>query len=318
MEKKVLFTVKNFDVTDNTVYRLRQKKDPSAPEEMQEKGYSKYPGSSTTIRCHFLKDGGVYDTGFEESSRLYVHLTDPKERTRIVKQRRDNVLKPFLNLRGISDDRYKGSSIEDWDDFKIHLDTIRSFRTNDIKERMELYIGLVHGNIVPPGEDEYSYEYDGADFVLESTEIKTKSDTSAKLTKMEAQANYFQLMKSRPDSLLDILVYLGHPELYKAKADDSIFLNYLESKILNSVQATERFLEAYDLLSTDEGEIELKLHRIIIREFKNKNKDFAKDGGQIIYKGSPIGKTEKEASKFLAENKNMETSREELLFLTTK
>ena len=313
-DKKVLFSVNGFEVTDNTIYKLRQKKDPSAPEEMQEKGYSKYPGSSDTIKCPFLQDGNVYDTGFEESSRLYVNITDSKERTRIVKQRKDNVLKPFLNLKGISEDRYKPSSLEDWDNFGIPLDTLRSFRTNDVKERMELYVGLIKGSIVPPNDDEYDYKYDGANFVLESSEIKVKTETSNKLLKTKASAMYYQMMVNRKESLADVLVYLGNTELYKSTGDDTVLLTYLENKILNSTQSTERFLELYDKVEDEKGAMELQVHRKIVKAIKTKDKDFAKEGGKIVYKTSPLGKTEKEASKHLVENTNMRNSLEEILF----
>lgn len=313
--KNILFTLSNgFAITDNTVYKLRQKKDPSAPEEMQEKGYSKYPGSSDTIKCQFLRDGNVYDTGFEESSRMYVNIQDTKEKTKIVKQRKDNVLKPFLNLKGLDVDRYKPSSLEDWDNFSILLDTNRSFRTNDVKERMELYIALTGYSIVPPNEDEYDYKYDNANFVLESSEIKVKAETSHKLEKTKASAMYYQMMTSNKEGLADILVYIGNTELYKSTGDDTVLLTYLENKILNSTQSTERFLEAYDKFQEEKGAVELKVHRKIVKAIKLKDKEFAKEGGKLIYKNSPIGQTEKEASKYLVENTNMENALEEILF----
>jgi len=314
-DKKILFSLPcGFEITDNTVYKLRQKKDPSAPEEMQEKGYSKYPGSSDTIKCPFLKDGNVYDTGFEETSRLYVNISEAKERTKIVKQRRDNVLKPFLNLKGISDDRFKPSSIEDWDNFGVPLDTLRSFRTNDVKERMELYLALIGYSVVPPNEDEYDYKYDNANFVLESSEIKVKAETSNKLEKTKASAMYYQMMMNRKEALADILVYLGNTELYKSTGDDTVLLTYLDNKILNSTQSTERFLELYEKSEEEKGALELQVHRKIIKAMKLKDKDFAKEGGKLIYKNSLIGQTEKEASRYLVENTNMANTLEEILF----
>lgn len=315
-ENNTLFSVNGFNVLENTTYRLRSKKDPSAPAEMQEMGYSKYPGTGTIARCNFNKDssgGGVYDSGFDMSSRLYLKLSEA-EKKKVVKERKDNVLDPFLNMKGLDNTRYKSSSFEDWDSFLVDLREDRVFNTSDYLHRMELYIALVTNSIVPPGANEYDYKYDGASFVLESSKVKTKKETENKKLKLKAAANFNSLLEKKKSSLIDILVYLGFDELSRTTGDEDVLISYLENKVQKSGEMTEMFNELAEKVTDQEGEAEVKVNKLIINAFKTKNTNFAKEGGKIFYKGSELGKTEKEAAKHLVENKNMANTLSEILF----
>src|SRR5690606_25564587 len=82
-------------------------------------------------------------------------------------------------------------------------------------------------------------------------------------------------------------------------------LMYLDNKILNTTRNTEIFIEtAEKFYNSDNDKNEIKLHRIITHALVSKNKDFARDGLEILFKNEPLGDNEKEAAKFLVENVN--------------
>lgn len=306
---KVLFSINDFKIMDNATYRLKQKKDSSAPNEMQEKGFSKYPGTGTTVKCRFL--GEVYDTGFDSNSPMY---NDVDSASKISKQRKDNVLLPYLKMLGLDETRYKMSSFKDWDSFRVELSDDKVFRTANIRDRLELYIALVSNSVVPSGKEEFEYIYDGADYVLESSLVSTKAETDNKRTRMKVTSDFNAFMEmGNPDVLIDILVYLGFNELSSIKRiDDELLITYLDNKILTSISRSEQFLELSKKSETNDGKKELSLHRTILNSLKSKDVDFAKDGGNIIYKGTELGRTEKEAAKMLVENKNLENLKFEI------
>lgn len=312
-DKNELFEVDGFKVYDNTTYRLRQKKDDNAPQEMQQMGLSKYPGAPTYVKCRFLTNGNVYDTGFEPSSRLYLHYTKPTEVKNIIKQRRENVLKPFLTMNGLDEDRFRPSSLEDWDNFLVELDTEVTFNTNDYKKRMELYIGLIRKAIVPPNADEFDYKYDNANFVLEYSENKRKVSTENKLLKLKASGRFTTLLEENQEGLLDILVYLGAEELCQYKGSVDALIAYLDKVVLKTIATTELFVSKYTELGTEDGANELRAYRLITKGLKRKDKRFAEESGKVYFNQTVIGNTRKDAANQLATNKNHAELLDELL-----
>lgn len=311
--KKVLFSVDGFDVLEDTLYKVKQKKDPNAPIEMQEKGYSKYPGTGDTIKCPYSQQGKVYDAGFESSSRMYLQETTA-QKNKIVKERRNAILLPYLQSQSLDEDRFRPSSTEDWDEFRVELNEDKVFRTNDVVSLMELYIALISRSIVPPNGEVYDYKYDGANFVLESSKIKTNAETENKLLKMEATSAFSKLIKDK-DACIDIFVYLGFKELTNSSGDPEIMLRYFESKVLNTIAGIENFIEAVDKYNeSDEGRAEIVINRIITKNLIAKNNDFGRDQGKVIFKNTVLGANEKESAKMLVENVNYSDTKSDIMF----
>lgn len=311
---KVLFSVDGFDVLDNTIYRVKQKLDDTAPKEMQEKGYSKYPGAPTTAKCPFILRGNVYNTGFELSSAMYLNITDSKEKKRIVDERRKNVLEPFLVYQGLDDSHYKPSSIEEWDEVRVEISEDRVFRTNDVKDVMDLYISLISNTIIPPNVNIYDYKYSNSNFILESSKVKTKVETDNKVTKYEATSLFSRLLKDSV-ACVDVFVYLGYKELSNSSGNVEVMARYFEDKILNSLTSTETFIEVVNkYYDSEEGKSEIVINRIISNNLKMRNKDFGKEQGLILFKNNELGRSEKEAAEVLITNVNMKDIMEDILF----
>jgi hypothetical protein len=310
MSKNILFSVDGFSVLENTVYRVKPKKDFNVPEEMQRKGYNKYPGSP-----HFIclnATGNVYDTGFEKTDKQYVsHRNEIKEE--IVKQRRSNVLVPYLQSLGFSEERFRSSSFEDWDEVKVRVDELRTFNTNNVKDTLELYVCLISGSIVPPEANEFDSKYDGAYFKLLDTKTSRKREDESVELKMRVTSNFYMLYENDIERLINILVGMGYTELYRGRADKSVLIQYLDSKILKSTSKKNEFLELFDLSKSENGKDELKLFRILFLAYRTKHNDFGRGDGFLTYKGEVLGRNEKETAEMLANNNNYEDMRISIL-----
>lgn len=302
-KERVLFTVEDVDIYDNTIYRLKFKKDLGVPEEMQVKGYSRYPGANVTTKCGVFKD--KYETGFEESSRIYAHYTDYTTKKAEVNQRRDNVLIPYLEFNGMSENDVKPTSYDFWDSYTISLDDMKTFNTANVDERFELYIALVSKAIVPSSAWEMSYKYDTASYTLESNKSKVKKGTNTIKLKARATSLFETLVSKKPNSVVDILVYSGDKSLHKSKFDEDVMYAILENRILKTISATEEFIElAEKVLESNAGETEIKVNRIIESALITKNSNFGKNGIIILYKGQELGNGTKDSARLLVTNEN--------------
>ena len=310
MVNDVLFSVGGCEILNNTIYKLRFKKDYSVPEEMQKQGYSKYPGTTSTVKCPVY--GEIYDTGFEESSRQYFNVED-KNIKKEVTQRRKNVLLPFLKMKGLTEDSFKPSSFGDWDDYRVSLDETRIFRTQDINDRMALYVCLIGRSIVPMGKEDTDFYYEGAKYVLQTTVDNLKRTTDSMKNKTRATASFYNLIENDKETLVDVLVYMGCKELRNGNVDEAVLYHYLDNFILKTVAKTEDFIESSVRVEDESGKEEIKLYRLISNAIRKKNKNFAKDGNDIIYKGESLGKSLKDVANMLSTNENYENVKDEII-----
>jgi len=314
--KKLLFSVDGFEVYSDSEYRVEKKIDRSAPAELVKLGSGKYPGATDTVVCPFNQHGGVYDTGFYDASPMYFD-TDVNDTSETVKARVENVLKPFLRIRGFShNDKFTPSDWVSWDSFLIELRELDVFNTRNPDDVMKLYIALVGKKLSPPDFEESS-EYASANFkVINLNEnVEKKSTHSLKLK--EADGIFITLLRNDRDKLMDVLSYIERVNVPDSPSDHTLDVIF-EEFVKPSTNSLDKFFEVYEKTATEDGATEIKLHRIIQVALRLKDKDYTSLRGSISYKGKEIGKSAKDAASNLVKLKELSDTSDEIILSKRK
>lgn len=91
--------VNGFNIMSDTLYEVVGKHDGSAPQAFQDANIAKapFPENATHVCCPWDDFSKAYNTGFYPRSRCYNGL-DKNEIDKLVKQRVDNIMKPFEEM----------------------------------------------------------------------------------------------------------------------------------------------------------------------------------------------------------------------------
>lgn len=283
-ERKLLYKWGEFEVFEDSRFKIGHKRDDDAPKEFVEKGWSKLPGIGDSVSAPFVvsashPSGGQYDLGFEESSVHYKFKQD--EAKSIVSDLVKNVLKPYAKQANISESILRGD-LDFYDKYSFNFDEDDMFDMAFPEQRFNFFIMVLRGKVAHYSNYNSS-EYSNAKFTAQDLIGERKAKDSVVREKAKATKVFTTLLESKRSFLIDVFDYIDATNISKEVEDDIIY-EYFWEVILPQTNARSRFLAA-----TEKPADELKLYTIIKQKLKKSGSGFEKIGEEIYFGDNELG-----------------------------
>lgn len=289
----------NFVLKSDSIYQIQPKTDASAPDGFKEFGTSKIisPNIGNTVHAPYNDTMQVWDTGFYKSSPIYRGLSEA-EREKMVEMLEKYIVKPVEELKGEGTLHHQNN--EFYDDFGIDLRAYRVFNTNDVLQRLALYLAVL-GKEVAPKDQESNPLFKSAQYVVVNKEEAVNVRQEREMERNEAIGIFYALMNSDKEKLHDLLDYLN---ISSSKTTDKATLNTVFNRWLSDktsgYQNSKIFIETYNKFDDEEGTEELYMYKKL-KELEAKGYIKSKRG-EIFLDGNPIGANHKLAASYLMSN----------------
>jgi len=300
-ERKLLYKWGEFEVFEDSRFKIAHKRDDDAPKEFVEKGWSKLPGIGDSVSAQFVEsaghpNGGQYDVGFEETSIYYKFKQDEAKATvaDVVK----NVLKPFAKQVNISESILKGD-LDFYDKYKFNFEEDDIFDMSLPESRFKFYLMLLRGKVAHSANYNSS-EYSNAKYIAQDLIGERKAKDTVVREKAKATKVFTTLLESKRSFLIDVFDYIDATNISK-EVDDDIIYEYFWEVILPQTNARSKFLSA-----TEKPAEELKLYTIIKQKLRKSGSGFEKLGEVIYFGDNELGTSIANAAEKVNSSENKE------------
>lgn len=310
MSKNVLFTVDGFEVEDNKVYMLSHKKDADAPTGIAKAGASILPSVGIGRTFSFRCPEGIWDTGFHKASECY-RTMDDKEAEKIMKERIQNILKPYQKAVG-EVDCLENTNPTSLDVPRFSVEVEKAYHTKNPVHRMDLYAALLTKKVAPKLKEK-DPKYRHAVFIVEDITISKKNTDEVQVKFIQAIRKFEKLYESDPETLRAALIWNGIKGF--SSSSDLDAMSVVFSKTIQGDPAlTERFMNTLEEMeSKKSGYLKYFIHEKLVG-LRGKSSKFAVGGnGKFYYDGVDVGADIKTASITIALNNDYEGFRQEIL-----
>lgn len=298
--------INDFEIKLNTIYQVMPKYDGSAPDGWRKERTTKAlaPWGKNIEAIPFHEGKKVWDTGLYKDSPIFTHKKEEEvnEIVAFVQEHIVEKLEKSFYEKGTLDHKDKKESY--WDNYGIELYNGRIFNTDDPKQLLDLYLSVLHGKICPKGKAESSPYFPFAQFTVENKERSKTVRQENELITTKAIGLFYSLLNSNKEKLRLVMNYVGVkvPE----KASDGIFTtsftSYIEHKD-DSRLNKERFIEAVEMSNDPDKYQELYFYKVIQDLFRKKV--ITKEREYVVFEGTKLGTSYKEAAKKIASDKNL-------------
>lgn len=316
-----LFTINGFTVRENSSYVIQDKRDMDAPTGyIQYKGgVSKLPskGVSESFQVRFAPTDasgkqGVWDTGFDEFSPCYADLPNDEARA-ISRGLVKSVLEPYRKAVGNPNafEKIAGDhSFFDSLNFKIY--TGKTYNTNNVKDRLELYFGLRTGQLTPKGQ-EGNTKFNDSSYVILDIENKTRANNEKAIEKFKAVGSFTGMLNTDKVRLMAVLRYMNINTT--PNIDDLTLIGMFNDKL---EQSGNDVAYSFNKLVEETNE-QAGLDKVIIysklRDTNTRGKLEKSTSGVYFYDGVEIGADLKNAAAAIAKESKLIQVKKALLFL---
>lgn len=298
------FKVNGIEIQNNSLYQIIPKPDPDAPD-----GFVKFETSKLLMKgikesapCSFNEYKKVWDTGFYAQSPCYTGMKPEDVKTK-VDVLIENILTPYEQLMGEGTLNHRQENNQFWDDFGGDLYNGKVYNTGDPKELLELYMAILHFNVVRP-EDKSQPFARKAKYCVVNRDAVTSLKEQKSANKAEAIGNYYTLLNNNKESLLNVLEYLGI--ITNRKTEDrtltNIVMEFFEAKKEGS-NNIKRFLEVVKKTNNPKGKEELKVFTCLT-ELRRK-REIVEQYGELYLDGSVLGSNLKDATARVIADKDL-------------
>lgn len=267
------FTIKvpgtNFEIHSNSIYEIVSKLDTSAPDEFKRLKTTKVidPDLTTSFTPPFNAQMGVWDLGFEENSPCLFGIDKDLVKKHLVVTQ-NYIVGPVERIKGkgylnavpksIKHVVKKENEGEGLDYHKITLGLERIFDTKKPLDLLDLYLAVLAGELAPKDE-EFSRQWDNADFSVENKREKTDQIERAQYKKDRAVAKMHTFLEDNKKYLVDVLNYVGVKVSEKStdQTISSFFRKWLDNTSSRSGENAEYFLGVIEKFTKqgDTGEL---------------------------------------------------------------
>lgn len=315
--KNEIVNVNGLEIKNNSIYKIINKSDSSAPSGFIKAGTTKLPslGIGNSVPCRFVirnkvTNEGLYDTGFYTGSPCYVGMDEPKVKA-MVHMLNEKIVKPYEELHEKGDLSHKNEKF--WGSFSILLTDGKYFVTNKPDDLLELYIALRSCELTPKGKQfEGNPKFKDSQYCVEDKEkVKNIEDERAD-NLMTCLTNFGILLATDKSLLINILKYVqfvGFNIQVNPDTLQSSFYQWINKKDAN----VEKFKTAFDLADNEETKEIINLYVVVNKLAKTGV--LKKQGAQYTYRNEPLGADLKTVAKNLNHIKDFEDIKIELLEL---
>lgn len=261
------FTIKvpriNFEIKANTIYTVKPKVDPKAPDGFRKHGTTKiiHPSVGDTITAPFDVAMGVWDTGFYEFSPCLRGMS-PREIKDHLENVQKHLVEPVEAIKGKDVLRHNADNTF-YDEYVITLTNKMAFNTAEPLQRLALYLAVLSYQLTPE-EEEGNRLFKHSAFVVVNRDKAISAKDKTKIDSGKAMGEFYYLLKQDKPKLLSILKYLGISNT--TIQDTDTFITVFD-RFLNDKQDGYRngniFLEHIEKFNTEEGEKELNVFTLL-------------------------------------------------------
>ena len=313
---KELFKVGGFTVRQDSKYVLKDKRDMDAPSGYIQVGVTKLPskGVSESFQVKWISSDasgkhGVWDTGFDAYSPCYKDVTRADAEI-ISAGLVESLLEPYRTATGnpLAFEKTNGDhTFFDGLNFKIYSG--KTYSTSDPKDAMEVYFGLLTGQMTPKGQ-EGNTKYNDSSYVLVDIDMDHKVKDERAISKFSAIGAFTAMLISDKELLYSMLTYLG---ITISKSIDEttligMFNDKLESNIDDIATSFNRLVEES---KTKPGREKLVIYSIL-KDKALKGK-LEKVSGIYFYDEVEIGADLKNAAEAISKNSKLANVKKQLL-----
>lgn len=301
-QKKVIAVVNGFSIMSDTIYEVVGKDDKSAPQAFRDNNIVKAPfeGNDDWIVCPYDSSSQVYDTGFYDRSRCYMHM-DRDEVKEMVKDRVDNIMKPYASFKNVD---MSPSNFDFWDNASESLYMSKIFNTNEPSDLFFLYIAI-HSGMLTPKELDGDPMFMHSKFCFVEKNVTKDFVQQREINKMNLSYNFLSDLKKGGKSrqqVIDLLLYIGiitRPDLKEDDYYTGSLSNWMNAKKTN----VDYLLDIWGRAKED-GFQEILAYNRMLNILQRRGKLRTSNEG-VIYNGQVIGMDNKSAAEQVVSNKSM-------------
>ena len=318
-KNKILFTVNDFTVYAGRTYKIIDKTDGDAPSGFVKEGVSKLPSDGIDESFGFVfiphpgqSKRGVWNTGFHNASACYKGM-ESKEIAAIVKQRTENVLKPYRQAAGEPDAlSLENPASLDSTSFSVYSGKL--FHMDLAEHVMGIYAALITKSVAPKGQEK-SAEYSRASYVVVDVtkENHEKEDDSVSIMSAISEFNaLYDTDKEKLDVVLEWVKLGKYPANCNKKTMSGIFYQTITSG-KDSAQKCRLFLEAIDESENTKDRDKMYIFKMLTDMNGRNPKLKVGERGKIFFGEHEVGADFRTAAEQIAKNPDLAMVRSEIL-----
>jgi len=298
--KNTLFSIYGMEIREDSLYEVREKLDPNAPDGFQNEHTTKLLNENVIdIEPVGAWDNslGSWDTGLSVDSKLLSKaVTENTLRATIVKQLQSKVVKPIEEKIGKGGLRGTQDNNAFWDGFSTSLSRFKIFNTADSEDLYKLYMLLIKKKLTPKDKEMHPAWSNSSYTILDKEEALSREEIKAS-EKAKAYGLYYQLKNSKDLPIIldwiNVKIQNSTPEATK----DSVFDRFISNN-KNGNQNTRDFIEAVELFNDDKKSEVFSIHARL-KEMHRKGEGIVLRKQEIYLDDQYIGNNFKVAAKKL-------------------
>jgi len=294
MSKEVTFKVANTEITIGNQYEVTGKLDMDAPDGFRQHNTTKYLARGTgELHCvPFSEEQGVWDTGFDVDSPCNEDI-NPDIREELVKTYVTHIQKPYEKKYP---KKLTSSDVPDsfWKDYMVDVYKGRVFDTNNIKDRLDLFIILQHYRVCEKGDKSYKTRF--AHYNIENKEKLKSVKQTRNTNKRTAIAKFDTLLSGNKEDLYTVLEWLGFGSIRNSQASalEDLVMDWFENEDYG-FQNIQNFLDTCALMSNEERKEEMEMFSVL-NKLRNRGK-LKFERQEFSLNGEPLGNSLKDIAK---------------------
>lgn len=298
------FQINGIEIKSNSLYQIVPKPDLNAPDGFVKWGTSKLlqNGIKESAPCFFDDRKQVWDTGFYKESPCYIGMSKTDVETK-VEALNEYIVAPFEELMGEGTLDHKKSNNAFWDGFGGDLYNGKVYKTSDPKELLELYMAILHFNVVKP-EDKSKPFAKKASYAVVNKEAVTSLKEQRNADKAEAIGTYYTLLNNNKKQLLNVLEFISLVSNRKLedKTLTSIVMEFFEEK-KQGTNNIKRFLEVAKKVNTPKGKEELNVFASLTA--LRRARKITEEYGELYLDGTLLGGNLRDATVKVIADKDL-------------
>ena len=311
MKRELVVTIDGFEIRTNSIYKVINKPDANAPSGLKELGTTKIPsvGVQETIGCRFDRASSKWDHGFNEGCPCYKGK-DSREVKDIIEKLKKYIVDDYSRLY-VNDPLnpiVSNSADKHWNDFSVTLEEGKIFKTEDVKQLMELYIALRSYSLTPSNQ-KGSPKYGGSNYMIIDKNLAVEHKKSQNNLKIDAVGEFSYLLKTDKNKLLHILYYMGNN--FDENVPD-VDLKNVFSNIIEDPENTQYFMDLLKMSETEKGEERLYIYKKLKVNF-NKDRGVRKVASGFTFNDVEIGPDLKTAAQKISSEEDLKTIKKDIL-----
>lgn len=245
---KEIVNIFGFSIRENSLYEVKEKLDPNAPD-----GFREHETSKLLINAVDNEEPaaiwnstiGVWDTGlFLESPFLRGAVPNLEARKKVVESLEEYIVNPIVSLKGDKALDITSNNDSYWNNYRISVRRGKGFNTSEPEELFQLYILVLTKRLTP--KDMVSHpEFNQSQYVILDKEQANKVDSDKAVREIRAYELFGALKSSKRDYLINILEFVGLRGVNQKTEDSTLsiaFKNFIEDR-LQGVQNANEFIK---------------------------------------------------------------------------